>query len=174
MRSRGVANRMVLALAGITLLAAAAATVGGAGDQVVDAGLRRVRQAGIGPLILTICLALATSLVLLTAQIPRRAPRRLDLPTPGCHLDSRAVRRAVRTGCSAVPGIVRTRCSLTDRGNAMTLSVTLTMDSTARPSEVLAAVTHGVLAQIASLLAPRRLKTRIRLRVQRPRPHRVL
>ncbi len=56
----------------------------------------------------------------------------------------------------------------------MTLAVTLTVDSTAHPGEVLSAVTHGVLTQFAALLAPRHLKTRIRLRVQRPRPRRAL
>ncbi|MCB5169460.1 hypothetical protein LG634_32215 [Streptomyces bambusae] len=174
MRSRTVANRTVLALTGLALLAAAGAAAGRVGNQVVDAALRQLRHAGPGPLILTACAALAASSVLLVAQVPRRAPRRLGLPAPGCHLDSRAVRRAVRTGCSAVPGVVRASCRLTGRGHTMTLAVTLTVDSTAHPGEVLSAVTHGVLTQFAALLAPRHLKTRIRLRVQRPRPRRAL
>ncbi|MFE0579643.1 hypothetical protein [Streptomyces sp. NPDC058874] len=174
MGSRTVFNRMVLAVAGLALLTAAAATAGRVESEAADAAVRQVRQAGPGLLILVCLLALAASLVLLTAQIPRRAPRRLGLLAPGCHLDSAAVRRAVRTGCSAVPGIVRARCRLTGRGPTMTLAVTLTVDSRAHPGEVLAAVTHGVLTQIAAVLSPRHLKTRIRVRVQRPGPRRVL
>ncbi|MYT20851.1 hypothetical protein GTW69_11210 [Streptomyces sp. SID7760] len=174
MSSRTVTNRMTLALAGLVLLAAAAATAGGVAGRVVDAGVGQARQADPGLLIVTICLTLAASLVLLTAQVSRRAPRRLALPAPGCQLDSRAVRRAVRTGCSAVPGVVRVRCRLTGRGHTMTLAVTLTVDSTAHVGDVLATVSHGVLVQIADLLGPRRVKTRIRLRVRRPRPYRAL
>lgn len=174
MRSRTVANRAVLALAGLTLVAAAAVAAGRGEKQVVDAGLGHLRQAWAGPLILAGCLALTASLALLIAQIPRRAPRRLSLPEPGCQLDSRAVRHAVQAACSAVPGIVRARCRLTGRGHTMDLAIVLTVENSAHPGHILAAVSDGVIPQIAPLLAPRRLQTRIRLTVQRPRPHRVL
>ncbi|MFF4299539.1 hypothetical protein ACFY0N_38500 [Streptomyces vinaceus] len=173
MRSRTVANRMVLALAGTALLVAATVAARGAENQLVHAALGHVRRSAPGSQILAGCLTLAASVVLLTAQIPRRAPRRLRLPAPGCHLDSRAVGRAVRTQCSTLSGVVRARCRLTGRGNTMSLAITLTVDSTAHPADLLAAVSDGVLPQIAALLTPRRLETRIRLHVQRPRPHRA-
>lgn len=173
MRSRTLANRMVLALSGLALLAAAAATARGAEDQFVHAGLSHLPQARLAPLIIGGCLALAASLALLTAQIPRRAPRRLSLQEPGCHLDSRAIRQAVQAGCSAVPGVVRARCRLTGRGHRMSLAIVLTVDRAAHLGDILTAVSDGVLPQIAIVLTPRRLETRIRLRVQRPRPRRA-
>ena len=145
MRSRTVANRAALALTGLAFLAWGAAVWWGE-EKIFTAGLRHLEP----------------------------AEHRLRLPAPGCRLDSRAVRHAVRTGCVAVPGVVRARCRLTGRGGAMCLSVTLTVQGTAHPDEVMTAVTDGVLAQITPLLAPRRLHIRIRLRVQRPRPHRAL
>ncbi|MFK0221225.1 hypothetical protein ACIQWN_23920 [Streptomyces vinaceus] len=173
MRSPTVANRMVLALAGTALLITATVAARGAENPIVHAALGQVRRYAPGSLILAGCLALAASVVLLTAQIPRRAPRRLRLRAPGCHLDSRAVRRAVRTQCSTLPGVVRARCRLTGRGHAMSLAITLTVDGTAHPADLLAAVSDGVLPQVAALLTPRRLETRIRLHVQRPRRHRA-
>ncbi|MFI0829720.1 hypothetical protein ACH4Q7_35585 [Streptomyces roseolus] len=173
MRSRTVANRAALALTGLAFLAWGAAVWWGE-EKIFTAGLRHLEPAEHRLLLAASSAGLAASLVLLTAQIPLPARRRLRLPAPGCRLDSRAIRHAVRTGCVAVPGVVRARCRLTGRGGAMCLSVTLTVQGTAHPDEVMTAVTDGVLAQITPLLAPRRLRTRIRLRVQRPRPHRAL
>lgn len=122
------------------------------------------------------CAGLAGSLALLTAQITGGLPAACTFPLrAGCRLDSRAVRRAVQAGCSAVPGVVGARCRLTSRGRTMGLGITLTVDGTAHLGDVLTGVSDGVLPQIASLLTPRRLQTRIRLHVQRPRrPHRAL
>ncbi|WP_051804254.1 hypothetical protein [Streptomyces griseus] len=174
MRSRTTANRTALGLAGTALLVLGAAAVRWGEEELLTAVLRRLEQTDHRLLLAASGAALAASLVLLAAQIPLPARRRLSLRSPGCRLDSRAVRRAVRTGCAAVPGVVRARCRLTGRRGTMRLALTLTVNGTAHPDEVLTAVADGVLGQIAPLLAPRRLDTRIRLRVRRPRPHRAL
>ncbi|GGY38493.1 hypothetical protein [Streptomyces omiyaensis] len=173
MRSRTVANRTALALTGLALLASGAAATRWGEERILTAALRHLEPTDHRLLLAASSAALAASLVLLTAQIRRPGRRRLNLPAPGCQLDSRAVRHAVRTGCAAVPGVVRARCSLTGRRGTMRLAITLTVNGTAHPGEVLTAVADGVLPQITPLLTPRRLHTRIRLRVQRPRPHRT-
>ncbi|MFF9340475.1 hypothetical protein ACF1CG_12100 [Streptomyces sp. NPDC014773] len=173
MRSRTVANRTALALAGLALLAPGAAAARWGEERILTAALQHLEPADHRLLLAASGAALAASLVLLTAQIPRPGRRRLSLPAPGCRLDSRAVRHAVGTGCAAVPGVVRARCRLTGRRGTVRLAITLTVNGAVHPGEVLAAVADGVLTQIAPLLAPRRLHTRIRLRVRRPRPYRA-
>ncbi|MFH8259287.1 hypothetical protein [Streptomyces roseolus] len=174
MRSRTMVNRMVLALTGLALLASGAAAGWWGEEKAFTSSLRHLEQADHRLLLAGGSAALAASLVLLAVQIPRPARRRLNLPAPGCRLDSRAVRHAVRAGCAAVPGVVRARCRLTGHRGTMRLAITLTVNGTTHPDEVLTAVADGVLVQIAPLLTPRRLHTRIRLQVQRPRPHRAL
>ncbi|MFE1349268.1 hypothetical protein [Streptomyces sp. NPDC058757] len=174
MRSRTVANRTALALVGLALLASGAAAVPRGGERVLAAALRHLGHTDHRLLVAAGGAALAGALVLLTAQLPRPARRRLDLAAPGCRLDSRAVRRAVRDGCAALPGVVRARCRLTGGRRTTRLAVTLTLDATAHPGDVLTAVSDSVLTQVAPLLAPRRLDTRIRLQVRRARPRRAL
>ncbi|MFB7517296.1 hypothetical protein [Streptomyces sp. NPDC056144] len=174
MRSRVVANRLVLVLTGLALLAAGATAAGRGGEQVVTAGLGRLQRADDSLLLAMGCAGLVASLALLTAQVTRPAPRLLPLPAPGFRLTGRAVRHAVRAGCSALPGVEGVRCRLTGSGRAKGLTVTLTVDGAADPVDILAAVSHDVVQQIAPLLAPCSLHTRIRLRVRRPRAHQVL
>ncbi|MFE6225934.1 hypothetical protein [Microtetraspora glauca] len=173
MRSRPVANRTALALAGLALSASGVAAVLGAEDRILAALSRHPDHADHRLLIAAGGAALAAALVLLTAQIPRPVRRRLQLAVPGCGLDSRAVRHAVQAGCTAVPGVARARCRLTGGRRTTRLTLTLTLNATAHPGDVLTAVSDGVLHQIAPLLTPRRLHTRIRLRVRRPRPRRA-
>ncbi|MFE3581219.1 hypothetical protein [Streptomyces vinaceus] len=173
MRSRTVANRTALALTGITLLAAGAAVTSWGKEHTLAAALRHLQQADHRLLLAAGAVGLAASLFLVTVQIPRPARRRLALPVPHCSLDSRAVRHAVQGGCAALPGVIRVRCRLTGRRHEMRLAVTLTVNPTAHPGDVLAAVWDIALTRIVPLLAPRRLSTRIRLQVQRPRPHRA-
>ncbi|WP_331761207.1 hypothetical protein [Streptomyces anulatus] len=172
MRSRGMANRLVLVLAGLVLVAAGAAAARWGAEQVVIAGLGRLQRTDDSLLLAASCAGLAGSLALLTAQITRPAPRLL--PVPGFRLTGRAVRHAAQAACSAVPGVVGARCRLVGRERTKGLTITLTVDSTADPGDILAAVSYGVVPQIAPLLAPCSLHTRIRLRVRRPRPHRAL
>ncbi|MFF8409488.1 hypothetical protein [Streptomyces omiyaensis] len=165
-----VVNRVVLALAGAVLLAGAASAARWGGDRVLHAGLRQLEQAGGGFAALAGALGAAAGLALLAAQPPRRPPRRLRLAAPGCSLDGRALRRAVRAGCSGVPGVVRTGCRLARRGRDLELSLTLRIACGTDPGEVLARVSTGVLPPFEELLAPRRLATRIRLTVRHPGP----
>ncbi|AZM93553.1 hypothetical protein [Streptomyces sp. W1SF4] len=174
MRNRTVANRTALALSGLALLTAGAAATWWGDGKTLVAAVRHLEEADRGLLLTATSTALAASMALLTAQIPRPARRRLNLPAPGCRLDSRALRHAVRAGCATVPGVVRARCRLTGRRRTMRLTITLTVRGSAHPGDVLTAVADGVLVQIEPLLTPRRLHTRIRLQVQRPRPHRAL
>ncbi|MFF2776051.1 hypothetical protein ACFVU3_14190 [Streptomyces sp. NPDC058052] len=168
-----VANRLVLALAGTALLAAAASAARWGEGPVMRAGLRHVEQAGVGGSLLAGLVGTAAGLVLLAAQLPRRAPRRLRLAAPGCLLDSRAVRRAVQVACSTVPGVDRTRCRLTRRGRRLELSLTLRIACGTDPGEVLAHVSTVVVPPFEALLAPRRLVARIHLTVRRPRSRRA-
>ncbi|QES47738.1 hypothetical protein DEJ50_07840 [Streptomyces venezuelae] len=173
MRSRTVPNRTALALTGLALIAAAASVTRWGEENVLMAVLRHLQQADHRLLSVAGAVGFAASLFLVTVQIPRPAPRRLALPAPHCGLDSRAVRHAVQAGCAAIPGVVRVRCRLTGRRHMMRLGITLTVNATAHPDDVLTTVSDTVLTQIAPLLEPRRLRTRIRLQVQRPRPHRA-
>ncbi|MFF6888454.1 hypothetical protein ACFY9F_35305 [Streptomyces sp. NPDC012421] len=162
-------NRTALALAGLALLALSGAAATWGGHRVVASGLGRLEEAGPHAVVLAGGLAVMAGLWLLAAQSPRSAPRRLRLPAPGCSLDSRAVRRAVRVLCSAVPGVTRTRCRLTRRGSALNLSVSLVLSCTAHPDDVLTEFSDRVLPQITASLAPHRLHTTVHLRVQRTR-----
>ncbi|MGW5002689.1 hypothetical protein ACWEP8_34105 [Streptomyces hydrogenans] len=173
MRSRAaVADRAALALAGTALLAGAAGATRWGGDRILRTGLRYLEQAGHGPVALAGLLGTALWCCLLATRLPRPAPRRLRLPAPGCSLDSRAVRRAVRARCSAVPGVVRARCRLTRRGRRLDLSLTLTLDRGTNPAAVLTDVSTTVLPPFTTLLTPGRLSTRIHLTVPRHRRRR--
>ncbi|MFF2191322.1 hypothetical protein [Streptomyces sp. NPDC058157] len=169
MRSRTVANRAALTLTGLALIAAGAAATRWGEENVLTAALRHLEQADHRLLLAAGAVGLAASFFLATAQIPRPARRRLALPAPHCVLDSRAVRQAVRAGCAAVPGVMRARCRLTGRRHTMRLAITLTVSATAHPGDVVTTVSDIALTHIAPLLAPRRLRTRIRLQVRRPR-----
>ncbi|MFE2875127.1 hypothetical protein ACFXG6_15310 [Streptomyces roseus] len=176
MRSRTVANRAALALIGIALLAAGAAAAWWGEEPILAAALRHLRhlrQADHRLLLAAGAVGLAVSLFLVTVQVPRPARRRLALSAPHCGLDSRAVRNAVQAGCVALPGVMRVRCRLTGRRHEMRLAITLTVNATAHPGDVLGAVSDIALTRIGPLLAPRRLRTRIRLQVRRPRPYRA-
>ncbi|MEU8777097.1 hypothetical protein [Streptomyces sp. NPDC048606] len=178
MRSRGVANRVALALVGSALIAGAATATGTAGAMGIGAGVASVRaRLGEHPTAapaLVGCLGLFLGVTLLVARVRGRAPRRrLSLTAPGCTLDAGALRRAVRGGCAEIPGVVRARCRLTGTGARPRLAVTLHLDPGARPDEVLAALTTTVLPPVAALLPPR-LDTEVRLRVRRPRAGRTV
>ncbi|MFE3127923.1 hypothetical protein ACFXHD_31425 [Streptomyces hydrogenans] len=168
-----VTNRLALALAGTALLACAASGARWGEALALPAGLRHLERAGPALVASASLLGTAAGLGLLVMQLPRRAPRRLRLATPGCALDGRAVRRAVREACSTVPGVVRVRCRLTRRGRDLDLSLTLRIVCGTDPRDVLTRVSTAVLPPVEALLAPRRLHTRIDLRVRRPRAHRV-
>ncbi|MFG2834316.1 hypothetical protein ACGFYE_04890 [Streptomyces zaomyceticus] len=174
MSDRTAANRTVLALTGLALLTAGIAATRQADDRILTAAVRHLQQADHRLLLAAGSAGLAAALALLAAQIPRPAPRRLDLSAPGCRLDRRAVRHATQVGCAAVPGVLRARCRLTGNRRMMQMSLTLTVNSTAHPGDVLTAVSDSVLAQITPLLTPRRLHTRIRLHVPSPRSRRAL
>ncbi|MFI8360489.1 hypothetical protein ACIGD1_10035 [Streptomyces sp. NPDC085612] len=173
MRSRTVANRTALTVTGLALMTAGATAIRWGEENILTAALRHLEQADQRLLLAGGVAGLGASLFLIIVQIPRPARRRLDLPAPHCQLDSRAVRQAVQAGCAALPGVVRARCSLTGHRRTTRLAITLTVNATAHPGDVLTAVSDRVLTQIVPLLAPRRLRTRIRLQVQRPRRHRA-
>ncbi|MFF0483009.1 hypothetical protein [Streptomyces sp. NPDC004435] len=168
-----LANRSMLALSGCALLAAAAGAARWGGHDVLRAGLRHVERAGHGYVALAGLLGTVAGLWLLAAQLPRRAPRRLRLAAPGCSLDRRAVRRAVRTGCSTVPGVVRARSRLTRDGRSLGLSLTLRIACGTDPGTVLAHVSTVVLPPVEALLGPRPPRTRILLTVARPKARRT-
>ncbi|MFD4245709.1 hypothetical protein ACFWP3_29570 [Streptomyces sp. NPDC058525] len=174
MRSRGAANRAALGLTGFILCITAASwarwgTVGS--PPHLDLTPVRDRLSGHPTAALTVlgCLGLLLGMALLKAQFRGRVPRRLPLTSPRCSLDSRALRRAARTGCTAVPGVVRARCRLNGSVKRPELTLILHLDCRARPDDVLTAIGTSVLPSLAALLAPQPLNTRILLRVQRPR-----
>ncbi|MEU2657283.1 hypothetical protein ABZ615_18395 [Streptomyces sp. NPDC007325] len=171
---RVLINRTALTLAGLAVLALSGAAATSGGHRVVASGLRRLEEAGPHAVVLTGGLGVVVGMCLLAAQSPRSASRRLRLPAPGCSLDSRAVRRAVRVLCSAVPGVTRARCRLTRHGDGLKLSVSLVLSCAAHPDDVLSEFSDRVLPQITASLAPRRLRTCVRLTVRRTRSRRAV
>ncbi|GGZ80341.1 hypothetical protein GCM10010371_44840 [Streptomyces subrutilus] len=191
-RARNAVNRIVLAGAGVLLLAGGAGVLAADpalssvlpdrvprfadGSRPVDpaalADWRRLEAwtPGVGAGLLVVAL-LAAALLLLQAR--RGRVRRLPLERPGAELSTGALREAVEDGLDAVPGVERASVRITGRPAEPVLRIALDLADTARPAEVAARVADTAVAGARAFLAPRRVRAEVRCTVRRGVPPRA-
>ncbi|MGW9025395.1 alkaline shock response membrane anchor protein AmaP [Streptomyces sp. NPDC055722] len=202
MTPRSTVNRILLALAGLVLLAG--------GLLVLAAGLDLYRRRHLAPpagwpltgeddvllgsrdrlawssqgwwwwpavIAVLLLIALAALWWLLRQLYPRRHPGRMPLggtpPPEGVGLRDRALAEAIAADSAGLPGIQQAHARLTGRATRPHVLIDLTLASDASPARILEDLAHGPVERARRSTGWPRLPADVRLRVASHKPRRT-
>ncbi|MBT2511788.1 alkaline shock response membrane anchor protein AmaP [Streptomyces sp. ISL-98] len=200
MKRQSAANRILLALAGLVLLAGGILILAGGLDlyrrwhltppagwpltnprSVLLSAGDRTRWTDEGwwwPVVIAV-LAVIVLLALwgLLAQLRRTHPGRMPIggtpPTEGVELRDHALSDVIAADARQLPGVHQVRVQMTGRAHHPQCRITLTLTPDSEPGPILQALCHGPLERARQSTGWAQLPTQARLQVTPHKPHRA-